>query len=490
MWQDRSGEKQSALRLLLKTSIVLVLLLLVGSANGVHYVSAAPTVGIPAFPGAEGWGAQSVGGRGGRVIEVTNLNDAGEGSLRACAEASGPRTCVFRVGGTIHLDDAIRIKRPYITIAGQTAPGDGITYIGGDLRVSTHDVIIRYVSYRGGSSSGIKIRPWNDAHDIIIDHCSVSGGKDDTIDVWWNVRGPNIRMVTIQKCIIAEAIKGHPTAMMFGGSPEDGASDLIDHISAHSNYLVHNGWRNPHVKSKHTEVINNVVYNWGHRIGVAAGDGAEADWTNNYFRTGPMSGSLALLFEYLDSECNPYPPSSLYVAGNIMPSKDLTDPSQDNWYLLKTNHASCDDRYNPVPTKHRRFTPLTPAPIPVTIKPASLSLADALLEDVGANKRLNGDGTFTVNRDSADQKFIDDFYAGTGPSSPPESPTVPTIKSGAPYADTDHDGMADEWEFIHGFNPDIEDGSEDADGDGYTNLEEFLNGTSPSKEMTAAENPT
>jgi len=112
-------------------------------------VFSSSVLAIPAFPGAEGWGAESVGGRGGRVIEVTNLNDDGIGSLRWCVSGPFPRTCVFKVAGIIDLERTIRITEPFITIAGQTAPGDGITLRGGGFLISTHDVIVRYVHYRG-----------------------------------------------------------------------------------------------------------------------------------------------------------------------------------------------------------------------------------------------------------------------------------------------------------------------------------------------------
>jgi len=384
----------------------------------------------------------------------------------------------------------ISIRQPYLTIAGQTAPGDGITIRGGDLRIMTHNIIVRYLHYRGGSSSFVKIRPWRDAHDIIIDHCSASAGTDDIFDVHWSDGNtfpgddPAIRRVTFQNCIIAEAHKKHPTGMIFGSGadlttdPPRVGSEQVHHLSAHNNYFVHNGWRNPLVKSGYSEVINNVVYNWGNRIG-GVGSGAEVDWLNNYYRKGPMSGSRPLVLQWLDGACRPYPLNSIYIAGNIMPSKGLTDPSADNWFLFITNQRNCGDYNNPVPTKHRRFIPLSPAPVPVTIQPSSLSMVDSILADVGANRRLNADGSFTNIRDSADKKFVDDFYAGTGPSSPPSSFTIPTVNSGTPYADTDHDGMADDWESIHGFNPNIKDGNGDADGDGYTNLEEFLNGTIP-----------
>ncbi len=325
------------------------------------------------------------------------------------------------------------------------------------------------------------------AHDIIIDHISASGGTDDIIDVWWNDASakfpgpdPDLRRITFQNSLIAEAIAGHPTGMLIGGHSDLSAnppiigSELIHHVSVHNNYFVHNGHRNPLMKSRNSEVINNVVYNWGGRIG-GTGYSAEVDWINNYWKQGPMSGTRALVFQWMKN-CISFPLSSNYIAGNIMPSKGVTSASQDNWFLFETNHSSCGDKGNPVPETNRRFTPLSPAPIPVTIQAMSLSMVDSVLADVGANKRLNSDGSFTNIRDSADQKFIDDFYAGTGPSAPPEAPTMPSIKSGIPYADSDHDGMADNWETIHGFNPNIKDGSGDADGDGYTNLEEYLNG--------------
>ena len=154
------------------------------------------TAGVPAFPGAEGFGAQAVGGRGGTVYVVTNLNDRGSGSLRACAEASGPRTCVFSTGGTIVLDSPIIIRNPYITIAGQTAPGGGITLRNNDnpkapIEIWTHEVIIRYLRSRPGpfpqgneNSRGITIAnndPAVKPHNIIIDHCSFSWSTEELI---------------------------------------------------------------------------------------------------------------------------------------------------------------------------------------------------------------------------------------------------------------------------------------------------------------------
>ena len=147
---------------------------------------------IPAFPGAEGWGAMSVGGRGGKILEVTNLNDAGPGSLRDCVEVSGPRICVFRVAGTIALNSQLRITKPFITIAGQTAPGDGITIQDFGFEISTNNVIMRYLRWRGPAFQFIAIRATHDTHDIIVDHCSASWhadagvGSGTTIGIWYN----------------------------------------------------------------------------------------------------------------------------------------------------------------------------------------------------------------------------------------------------------------------------------------------------------------
>lgn len=236
------------------------------------------------------------------------------------------------------------------------------------------------------------------------------------------------------------------------------------------------------------------MYNWSNRIG-GTGDVAESDWINNYWKTGPMSTN-ALVFEWLDEAGNSSPLSSIYIAGNIIPttpsqywrvdkyvpSFGLTDPNQDNWFLFMTNQSNFGDYGNPVPETNRRFTPLTPAPYPVTITPA-LSVFNSVVTNAGANARLTSNGTLVNNSDEADQKLINDFSKGTGPTSPPTSVTMPSsIDPGTPYTDSDKDGMADQWENTHFGNltrGSQTDSSGDFDEDGYTDLEEFLNGTDP-----------
>jgi pectate lyase len=204
---------------------------------------------IPAFPGAEGFGSHTPGGRGGRVIEVTNLNPDGPGSLREACAAKGPCIVVFRVGGTIEINRGLSIREPFITIAGQTAPGDGICLRGGTLGVHTHDVVIRYLRVRVGDSpegpdpenrdcidiSGDADRVYN----VVVDHCSFSWSTDENVATWY---GP--RDVTIQWCITSESLndslhpKGpHGKGMILGSQDNT--------ITIHHCLFAHNADRNP-----------------------------------------------------------------------------------------------------------------------------------------------------------------------------------------------------------------------------------------------------
>lgn len=187
---------------------------------------------LPAFPSAEGWGAQAVGGRGGRILEVTNLNDAGPGSFREAVEASGPRIVVFRVAGIITLEDVVHIRNPYITIAGQSAPGGGILlrgrpHVGVIIYIrgpKAHDVIIRYLRIRQGkmpefhqTGETIQIR---EGHNIIIDHVSASWTNDEVVESW-RTRSADpaheVYNVTFQRMLIAEPLNPHPTGFLRRG---------------------------------------------------------------------------------------------------------------------------------------------------------------------------------------------------------------------------------------------------------------------------------
>ena len=215
---------------------------------------------ILAFPGAEGYGKYTAGGRGGKVYEVTNLNDFGKGSLRAAVEAEGSRTVVFRVSGTIDLKSNLTIRNPYITIAGQTAPGDGICIKRYPLSIGADEVIIRYIRVRLGDESGVDADAISSRYNknLIIDHVSASWSVDETMSIYHNEN------VTVQWCLIAESlyqsnhIKGHHGFGGIWGS---------NYSTYHHNLLAHHSSRNPRFASGcgNTDYRNNVLYNWGYQ---------------------------------------------------------------------------------------------------------------------------------------------------------------------------------------------------------------------------------
>jgi len=416
---------------------------------------AQPPIIQPPTPTAavfEGHGAESQGGYSdhGEVYFVTHLGDKDPGSLRAAVQDrldNIPRVPILRVGGTITLNSKIRARKPYLTLPGQTAPGDGITWRDETFRIQTHHVIMQYMRFRGRQfGNGIDMRPWDDCHDVVLDHLSINGTKLGHLSAHWQWGEdenpddePDIRRITVQNCILAEVDYYHPTAMNFGGQSDMAAnppvlgSDRNHHNSIHHNMFVHNGWRNPLMGTRHTEIINNIGYNWSHRIGGVGHSSGEQDWINNHWIKGPMSGNKALVFEWIENETGlVYPDSSIYIAGNYTPSRGLTDPNADNWSLFETNEVKWGDHRKPVPLKHRRYTPLAPAPIPVTIHTGE-EVPDVILSKLGTNRRLNGDGSFTDTRDLADEKFVRNFLNGTGPDEPPKAATQTITEGGVPY---------------------------------------------------------
>ncbi len=458
-----------------------------------------------AFPGAEGFGAVSTGGRGGQVIEVTNLNNSGSGSLRACVKASGPRTCVFRVAGYIDLESEIIIKHPYLTIAGQTAPGGGIYLrmkpgmtegINGLIEFKRfrrdyngevpHDVIIRYIKFRHGRSptqKGAGTRPkhleiWSGYH-IMVDHISSGWVQDNLISLIAPGNGsPPVHDITVQRSLFAEALKGHATGMNIQGQGDE-HFQRIWNIAVHHNLFANNTHRNPRTTSNGSKIINNLTYNWSNRVGSMT-RGSVTDWINNYWKAGPMSNTTNRLFhgDRRRVGADPYPwTPSIYISGNIAPND--TDPNADNWPLITLQY----DNFNLLPTSFRRNIPLPQAPVPITIQSANDAFG-SVLNDVGANARLDCAGNWVANSNSIDSRVINEVLTNTGPSSrivhQNDVGGWPVVAAGTPCTDSDADGMPDAWENLNGFNPsDSSDGPADADGDGYTNLEEFLNGTTP-----------
>ena len=238
----------------------------------------------PAFPGAEGFGKYAIGGRGGKVLEVTNLNDDGPGSFRAACLAEGPRIVVFRVSGTIVLNSKMEIENPYITIAGQTAPGDGICIRDHMVKVNTKHFVIRYLRFRPGDTSGIEYDGFSgEGSQAIIDHCSVSWGTDETLSI---NKADNF---TVQWCMVTESLydsihkKGrHGYGGLWGGPGG----------SWHHNILAHHSSRNPRASGNKESGLmdcrNNVIYNWGFNSAYG-GELWPRNWVNNYYKSGPAT---------------------------------------------------------------------------------------------------------------------------------------------------------------------------------------------------------
>jgi len=219
---------------------------------------------LPAFPGAEGFGAQTPGGRGGKVIPVVNLNDSGPGSLRAACEAEGARIVIFRVAGIIDLKKNIKVTEPFLTLAAQTAPGDGICLRGFALEIRTHDVIVRYLRSRPGAGSGKEVDAMDvgsGAHDVVIDHCSATWAVDENLSP-----SGSISNVTVQWCLIAEGLNHsihHKGAHGYGSLVR-----AVGGLSLHHNLWAHNNARNPRLGENYHQppyptfdVRNNVIYN-------------------------------------------------------------------------------------------------------------------------------------------------------------------------------------------------------------------------------------
>jgi pectate lyase len=411
---------------------------------------------LPAFPGAEGYGSLTRGGRDGKVIPVTNLNDSGPGSLRAACEAEGPRIVVFKVAGTI--DGDVEIKNDFITIAGQTAPGDGIT-IKGNLGIDADDVIVRYIRVRTdreGDAFGGRYHK-----NIIVDHVSASWSTDEVMTIY---HGEN---VTIQWSMITEACSGdHKFGGIWGNN----------HGTYHHNLFAHNISRNPRFASGagFNDFRNNVIYNWqhqsvyggeAHQVGNDRFNFFTGNVVANYYKAGPgtREGVRSRILDpsTRDGEADA---GKWWVADNYV--MGFPEVTADNW--------------KGVNKKNEYFRLSEPWPAMPINQQTAEEAYEAVLERVGCS---------LPSRDAIDARIIEEVSTGT--ASKGENGFVTTqeesggwieMKSGPVPADTDNDGMPDEWEIRYGLDPnDTTDNSKDTDGDGYTNIEEFLNGTAPTE---------
>lgn len=415
---------------------------------------------LPAFPGAEGAGAGALGGRGGKVLTVTNLADSGPGSLRAAVEAKGPRIIVFAVAGTIQLTKPLTVREGRVTIAGQSAPGDGITLRDHPLVVQADDVVIRYIRSRLGDES----RTESDAiwiragRRIILDHVSASWSVDETLSVSGNYAEPGEGWydVTVQWSIIADSLtksrhaKGaHGYGSLVRGGRGARASFHHNLWANHSARMPRPGNYAPAASDPEGAFFDfrcNLFYNWG---GGRSGYNADKDslsrynFVGNAYVRGPQS-TKAIAFQ----EGNPVAKS--FFADNMMDGVVPADP----WSLV-TGIADPAQKL------------AAPVEMP-KIGCAGLAGVEAkVLALAGASR----------SRDSVDTAVIAGVRSRTGKQIDTQGDVGgwPQLRSGTAPTDSDADGMPDAWEAKRGLNPKRDDSSGDRDSNGYSDIEDYLN---------------
>ena len=421
---------------------------------------------IPAFPGAEGFGVYAQGGRGGDVYYVTNTNDNGAGSLRnGISTATGPRTIVFAVSGVIQLQSRLKVDKDYITIAGQTAPGDGICVRDYSFIISADHVIVRFLRSRLGDDGGQESDAMSitSGHNIILDHCSASWSVDEVFSC--STGDPyKIDNVTVQWSVISEGLydsihtKGpHSYGALIRGCY--GAK-----YSYHHNLFAHNNGRNPrpgnYDQNTYTldpdglqfDFRNNVVYNWGGSRPSYDGDTdsvCRMNYVSNYFKAGP-NGSYGNIYSTGSKHFMAYYEGNYFDGG--IPSDQYSLVDFHSWSSSEINDWI-------------QSVPFSTGPI---ITQTALDAYADVLDHVGAS----------LVRDPVDLRIINDVINGTGAIIDDEDEVGgwPVYNTYNVPIDTDMDGMSDDWEIDNGLDPDDpDDRNYDRNGDGYTNLEEYLN---------------
>lgn len=399
-----------------------------------------------AFPGAEGFGQTATGGRGGRIIQVTTLDDSGTGSLRACIDATGPRVCVFRVGGVIRFTtERPIIRNGDLTIAGQTAPGGGIllTHAGGDTGLTplviknTSNVIVRHVRVRTdrrgterASNSGIIIE---NSSKVILDHVSTSWAIDENVGGYAQNND-----ITISSSIFAEGIPRHDKCALLSSDPRE-----PQRLSFIRNLCAHNGDRNPDINFKPgscVEIINNVLYNGVVEFAEVweSYGGTPVNIVGNYFKAGPNTKPVAaaITLQTVESKGK----ARAYVLDNYLDG------------VLRAQSPNAVPILSPDPV----------CPLASSVLPAATAYTNVLA----------GSGAFP--RDTVDSRVVEEVRARSGEIRT-DPGILPVLAKGTPYPDADKDGMSDSWEIANGLNPARNDAWGDKDGNGWSNLDDFLN---------------
>ncbi len=452
----------------------------------------------PAFPGAEGHGRYTVGGRGGAVYHVTSLADDGsEGTFRWACNKAGKRTIVFDVSGTIYLKSELKLRNGYVSILGQTAPGDGICIADYPFSISASNVVIRYMRFRLGNRNvayhegdglgGI------DQANIVVDHCSVSWSVDECLSVYGS------KNISVQWCIADQSMVdcGHSKGKHGYGGNWGGSG-----ASYHHNLIAHHTSRTPRLgprpgtqTDERMDLRNNVIYNWGGN-GCYGGEGMNVNIVNNYYKPGPGSptGTKGMRIAAIGIRTSEYTKhdtdspnewdkmwhvwGKYYVDGNVNSLYD--EVTKDNWeygMYNQINNSSVDNTFTQETRDTMRiYKPITYGSI-VTHNAAAAY--DKVLAHAGASFRRDSHDMYIVN----DVTTATAKYTGAGNSpgfinSQDDAGGWPDLASAEAPLDTDRDGMPDEWEKAHGLNPENADDRNAYNLDSrrfYTNLEVYCN---------------
>ncbi|UMQ41191.1 pectate lyase [Chryseobacterium sp. Y16C] len=432
------------------------------------------------FPGAEGFGRYTTGGRGGKVYAVTKLSDDGsEGTLRYALEQKGPRYIVFKTGGTIYLESPLKIKEGNVTIAGQTAPGDGITVANYETFVGADNVIIRYVRFRMGDQKNFE----GDAlgarfiKNLMIDHCSMSWSTDETVSIY------NNENTTLQWCVIAESLRN---SVHQKGAHGYGGIAGGKFASFHHNIYAHHDSRNPrlgeYAGSKFaltdlTDFRNNVIYNWGHN-NIYGGEGMNVNIVNNYYKLGPATMTkqrIAAIDKNENPEAEVYNIwGKYYINGNVIEGNP--EISKDNW--TKGVFAQMKSSYNLTEKDKNSIKINQPHDIQNNIKTDTPKEAYTKVLQIGGASLLRDavdlhilkdieNGSFTYNGSKGSSNGIIDSQKDVG--------GFPDLKPGTSPPDSDSDGMPDEWEIKNNLNPKAANANGRDLDKNYDNIEVYFN---------------
>lgn len=432
------------------------------------------------FPGAEGFGRFTSGGRGGKVLSITKLTDDGsEGTLRHALEQKGARYIVFKTAGTIYLESPLRIKEGDVTIAGQTAPGDGITIANYETFVAADNVIIRYMRFRMGDRKKYE----GDAlgarfiKNLIVDHCSMSWSTDETVSIYVNEN------TTLQWCVITESLRN--SAHQKGAHGYGGIAGG-KFASFHHNLYANHDSRNPRLgeyagsKFALTDLVdfrNNVIYNWGHN-NIYGGEGMNVNIVNNYFKPGPATLTRKRIVA-IDKNEKPATEvykiwGKYYINGNV--SEGNPEVTADNWNLGVFNQMKSS--YNLTDADKNSIKINQPHDIQNNLKTDSpkeayekiLKIGGASLVRDAVDLRVLKDmkkGTFTYEGSPGGKNGIIDSQNDVG--------GFPNLKMGKIPLDSDNDGMLDAWEIKHNLNPKKSDANGRDLDKNYDNIEVYMN---------------